>query len=96
MLEKKRSARVWQPLNIKDTPAAAEYEVLAEGILEWLDWLLWRWAMDRAVRTPDLAFKAERLLKDWKWRRPSGRCFAWALAAGKEGHGCSVLRALRW
>lgn len=53
----------WQPLNVRDTPAAVEYEVLADGIPEWLERSLWRWAMDRAVRTSGLAHKAERLLQ---------------------------------
>ena len=53
----------WQPLSVRDSPAAIEYEVLVEGVPEWLERSLWRWAMDRAVRTPDLVYKAEGLLK---------------------------------
>lgn len=53
----------WQPLNVRDTPAAADYEALVEGIPDYLERSLWRWAMDRAVRTPDMNLKAERLLK---------------------------------
>lgn len=52
----------WQPLNVRDTPKAADYETLVDGIPEWLERSLWRWAMDRAVRTPELVYKVERLL----------------------------------
>ncbi len=63
MLADDQDVPMWRPLNIRDTPAAPEYEALAEGIPAWLERSLWRWAMDRAVRTPDLHYKAERLLK---------------------------------
>jgi hypothetical protein len=44
----------WQPLHVRDPSAVAEYEMLVEGIPEWLERSLWRWAMDRAVRTSNL------------------------------------------
>jgi hypothetical protein len=53
----------WQPLFVRDTPSSADYEGLVEGIPAHLENSLWRWAMDRAVRTPNLSYKAERLLR---------------------------------
>jgi hypothetical protein len=53
----------WQPLHVRDTSAVAAYETLVEGIPEWLERSLRRWAMDRAVRTSNLPHRAERLLK---------------------------------
>lgn len=53
----------WQPLHLRDTPAVADFETLVEGNPEWLERSVWRWAMDRAVRIPNLSQKAERLLR---------------------------------
>lgn len=47
---------------VRDTPEAAEYATLVEGVPAWLERSLWRSVMDRAVRTPDIGMKAERRL----------------------------------
>lgn len=57
------SAPSWEPLFVRDTPAAAEYQTLVEGIPRWLEGSLWRWVMDRSVRSSDLVHKAERRLR---------------------------------
>lgn len=56
-------ATTWQPLFVRDTPEAAAYEGLVEGIPAHLERSLWRWAMDRGVRDSGLKYKAERLLR---------------------------------
>lgn len=54
----------WQPLNIRDTAAAADYRALAEGVPEWLEGSIWRWAMDRAAEDyHGVYYKAERVLR---------------------------------
>ena len=54
---------VWRPLGVRDTPSAHEYDALIEGVPAWLERSLWRWAMDRGVRTPNLNHTAERWLR---------------------------------
>lgn len=54
---------VWRPLGVRDAPTAHEYDALVEGVPSWLERSLWRWAMDRGVRIPNLHHKAERILK---------------------------------
>lgn len=53
----------WQPLGIRDTPAVEQFSALTEGLPLWLERSIWRWAMDRAVRVPNLHYKAERMLR---------------------------------
>jgi hypothetical protein len=54
----------WQPLNLRDSPEAATYEALVDGIPDWLENSIWRWVIDRAATGgPALVYKAERMLR---------------------------------
>lgn len=39
----------WRPLFSRDSAEPSEFDVLHEGVPEWLDGSLWRWLMDRAA-----------------------------------------------
>ena len=53
-----------------------EYDALVEGVPSWLERSLWRWAMDRGVRMPNLHHTAERWLRVTITRRERENPFA--------------------
>lgn len=53
----------WRPLFTRDSEEATEYDVLHEGVPEWLEGSIWRWLMDRAAEGgPNIVTRLERRL----------------------------------
>lgn len=82
---------VWRPLGVRDTPSAHEYDALIEGVPAWLERSLWRWAMDRGVRTPNLNHTAERWLRVTIPRRERENPFATYWDAASEDDRLALL-----
>lgn len=54
----------WRPLFMRDGQGETEFDVLHEGVPEWLSASIWRWLMDRAAEGGQaLIFRLERRLR---------------------------------
>lgn len=53
----------WRPLFLRSSDEPTDFDVLHEGIPEWLDGSIWRWLMDRAAEGgPGIITRLERRL----------------------------------